>query len=165
MSDSIQRTPGTDAPDAEVELSAQDLLELSNPCDDNKRTAPELQSAKITPAASAARSNEPVSRVFVSAAVVAGVIGALYVVMAPTNDVRQAQIIQPPQPQAQLLASAPTMSEAEPVRFANPFDANEVFEFPAGTSQAEARDAVADILMARAMERQRQFDARVSNNR
>jgi hypothetical protein len=40
-----------------------------------------------------------------------------------------------------------------PVRVQNPFDASEVFEFPAGTSAAEARDAVADLLLKRAMER------------
>jgi hypothetical protein len=40
------------------------------------------------------------------------------------------------------------------VKFANPFDQNEVFEFPAGTTRAEARDAVAEILMQRARERQ-----------
>lgn len=44
-------------------------------------------------------------------------------------------------------------TEAAPVRFANPFDKAEVFEFPAGTTQDEARDAVADTLKARATER------------
>jgi hypothetical protein len=42
----------------------------------------------------------------------------------------------------------------EPVRYANPFDKKEVFEFPAGTSKAEARDAVAELLYERAQERQ-----------
>jgi hypothetical protein len=41
----------------------------------------------------------------------------------------------------------------EPVLFRNPFDRAEVFEFPAGTTQSEARDAVAEILMQRARER------------
>ena len=40
-----------------------------------------------------------------------------------------------------------------PVRFANPFDPGEVFEFPAGTSKAAARDAVAEILIERAQTR------------
>jgi hypothetical protein len=43
---------------------------------------------------------------------------------------------------------------ARPVRFRNPFDANEVFEFPPGTSYTEARDAVAAKLLKRAQERQ-----------
>jgi hypothetical protein len=67
-------------------------------------------------------------------------------------------------PSSELPAAAPK-DEGEPVRFANPFDDKEVFEFPAGTSDVKARDAVAEILMARAMERQRQYDARVSSNR
>jgi hypothetical protein len=41
------------------------------------------------------------------------------------------------------------------VRFANPFDADEVFEFPPGTSQSQARDAVADVLLKRAVSRQK----------
>ncbi len=42
---------------------------------------------------------------------------------------------------------------ARPVRFRNPFDKSEVFEFPAGTSRAEARAAVAKLLRQRARER------------
>lgn len=41
----------------------------------------------------------------------------------------------------------------EPVRVANPFDASEVFEFPAGTSEADAREAVAGFLIERATRR------------
>jgi hypothetical protein len=50
-------------------------------------------------------------------------------------------------------ASTPGAGPA-PVRFRNPFDATEVFEFPAGTSDADARDAVAALLLKRAQERQ-----------
>jgi hypothetical protein len=48
---------------------------------------------------------------------------------------------------------APLTEPAEPVRFVNPFDRKEVFEFPAGTSEADARDAVANLLYERAEER------------
>jgi hypothetical protein len=48
---------------------------------------------------------------------------------------------------------APPTIEGVPVRFSNPFDATEVFEFPPGTSRAEARDAVADLLSSRARDR------------
>lgn len=41
-----------------------------------------------------------------------------------------------------------------PVLYANPFDPSEVFEFPAGTSQTEAKQAVADMLLQRARDRQ-----------
>lgn len=41
----------------------------------------------------------------------------------------------------------------EPLRMANPFDASEIFEFPAGTSEADAREAVAGFLIERAARR------------
>lgn len=45
----------------------------------------------------------------------------------------------------------PTPLPKQPaVRFANPFDATEVFEFPAGTSKSTAREAVAKLLTERA---------------
>jgi hypothetical protein len=47
--------------------------------------------------------------------------------------------------------------EGEPVLFANPFDPNEVFEFPHGTTESEARAAVAEMLMERASERYAQL--------
>ena len=48
---------------------------------------------------------------------------------------------------------APSLREATPVLFNNPFDPTEVFEFPPGTGEAEARDAVAQMLLARARDR------------
>jgi hypothetical protein len=45
-------------------------------------------------------------------------------------------------------------ADKAPVRFTNPFDATEVFEFPSGTSETEARQAVADLLVQRAHDRQ-----------
>jgi hypothetical protein len=48
---------------------------------------------------------------------------------------------------------APVAVAAEPVRFTNPFDRSEVFDFPAGTSREEARTAVAAILLERARSR------------
>lgn len=44
----------------------------------------------------------------------------------------------------------PAVAQAPGLYFANPFDRSEVFEFPAGTSQAEARAAVAEFLIDRA---------------
>lgn len=40
-----------------------------------------------------------------------------------------------------------------PVRVANPFDPSEIFEFPSGTSEADAREAIAGFLMERAVSR------------
>jgi hypothetical protein len=61
-----------------------------------------------------------------------------------------------PQPAAspeEPLAPAAESPEGTPVFFANPFDATEIFEFPPGTSETEARDAVANALLKRARER------------
>ena len=51
------------------------------------------------------------------------------------------------------LAESPSLDPTAPVRFANPFDPTEVFEFPPGTSYVDARDQVAERLIARARER------------
>lgn len=51
-----------------------------------------------------------------------------------------------------------------PVRFANPFDATEDFEFPAGTSEAEAREAIAGFLIERAMNRQARLESKPKRN-
>ena len=65
---------------------------------------------------------------------------------------------------AQLEAITPSVGamelRAEPVLVRNPFDKHEVFEFPAGTTEQEAHDAVAEMLLKRAVERQAQYDAR-----
>lgn len=49
---------------------------------------------------------------------------------------------------------APPSADIAPVRFINPFDATEVFEFPTGTTETQARHAVADLLLQRARDRQ-----------
>jgi hypothetical protein len=61
------------------------------------------------------------------------------------------------------LATLPATPDV-PVRFKNPFDASEVFEFPAGTSLTEMRDAVAELLAQRARERQSLFVKRPRRN-
>ena len=50
-------------------------------------------------------------------------------------------------------ATLPAHPQQPPVRFTNPFDASEVFEFPPGTSETEARQAVAELLRQRARDR------------
>jgi hypothetical protein len=59
-------------------------------------------------------------------------------------------VAQTPEPAA---ATPPPAAEPEPVHFANPFDASEVFEFPPGTTRDEARTAVAEMLLERARSR------------
>jgi len=50
-------------------------------------------------------------------------------------------------------ATRPVESQESPVRFNNPFDASEVFEFPPGTSDDQARQSVAAVLLQRARDR------------
>lgn len=128
---------------------------------------PKLRIAGIeTPATPArnvtARRPVPASYVVASGVLTLGVIGALYFAVESNNGSRRS-VAQEQELQSQLPASAPA-NAGKPVRYANPFDPKEVFEFPAGTSEAQARDAVAQVLLDRAMKRQRKFDARVSNN-
>jgi hypothetical protein len=62
------------------------------------------------------------------------------------------------------LSDSPSQTEASgaqnlPTRFANPFDASEVFEFPPGTTEDAARESVAEILLERARERRAQLSS------
>jgi len=70
----------------------------------------------------------------------------------------------PPPPLAPIVeaprAVAPPVVEQPPVRVTNPFDKKEVFEFPAGTTPEAAQAAVADTLLARARERQAEYEAK-----
>lgn len=71
---------------------------------------------------------------------------------------------EPPRLSESLAASpAPQVEPARelPVTFVNPFDAAEVFEFPPATSEAEARDAVAELLLQRARDRQTEAEMRL----
>jgi hypothetical protein len=59
-------------------------------------------------------------------------------------------------------ATLPAESPEPPVRFRNPFDASEVFEFPPGTSDDSARESVAAMLLQRARDRQATHEAKNS---
>ena len=67
------------------------------------------------------------------------------------------QVAQKVDPKAALVGEeqAPEALSAanEPMRIKNPFDQTEAFEFPPGTSEAEAREAVTKLLMERAHDR------------
>jgi hypothetical protein len=98
-----------------------------------------------------------------SAVAVASALLTAVTYIATTRTVQPAPIatsVVPSQPAPVIVARppsppppAPSAEPAEPVRFVNPFDRKEVFEFPAGTSKADARNAVAELLYERAQER------------
>jgi hypothetical protein len=51
------------------------------------------------------------------------------------------------------LRPAPSLPAAPTVKLVNPFDPSEIFEFPPGTSDAEAHDSAAALLLERARQR------------
>ena len=62
--------------------------------------------------------------------------------------------------------SHPVPQRAPVVQVLNPFDRTEVFELPASTTEADARDAIAELLLQRARERLRQgFNVHRAYNR
>ena len=69
-------------------------------------------------------------------------------------------------PLAEVAPAGPAEPQGAPVRIENPFDATEVFEFPHGTPESEAREAVAERLLSRARDRRAEGLAlRRANNR
>jgi hypothetical protein len=154
-----------DAADTEVELSAEDLLALSN------SPATKSNAAAPTPAQSmptvSVRAREvraaklPANRYLAGAHVALSLVGAFVLVSAGYGLIAWyqatpslADTFEQKTSLRELLSEATPPAEAEPVRLTNPFDAEEVFEFSPGTTQDAAREAVADILMKRAMSRQ-----------
>ena len=147
----------------ELELSAEDLLALSRsraiekPRRDPAQVpvSPRAQTARAR-AMTAARNRElPAPRVALalSVAVAAVLMGCVvYLSSRPERPAHRAMATVPRT--AAPVARPPSTPASEPVRFPNPFDDTEVFEFPPGTSQTEAREAVADLLMKRARDRQ-----------
>lgn len=125
----------------EVELSQQDLQAM----------------AQASTAKSAARRHRDFPRIAVG-------LGALSVIAVTTLLIAQrTPQIKQPMPAAAPVVASPVLAAvtpapnvelaAPPVKFPNPFDRKEVFEFPAGTSHAEARQRVAELLLKRAQER------------
>jgi hypothetical protein len=150
--------PATDAT-IELELTSEQLLDLSQAAERAEPFTPAVPSPqsliKVSPA-SRLRRWHPTPIAKVAAAV------ATYAAFAWWS---ASQFSQPPQPPAMAVARAtgliarPTLiasSQKPAVRAINPFDATEVFEFPAGTTHAESRAKVAQILLQRARERQSQ---------
>jgi hypothetical protein len=169
----------------EVELSAQDLWDLSVlPASEHQELRAEPQAAEQRPAEAVSVVEQPVptraapsrnNRISVPrialaltlAVAAVSVFGARYQYQPPIPE-------RPASPPSNSLQSEPasfekaplaTDSQRPPVLFRNPFDASEVFEFPPDTSRAEARAAVADLLVKRATERQQQTETRLSQRR
>jgi hypothetical protein len=152
-----------DAADTEVELSAEDLLALSN--SHTTKSDALLTWAQSMPTVSvhtrkASAPKLPTRRYPAGARVALSLVGSLVLVSAGYGLIAWykatpslADTFEQKTSLRELLSEA-SPAETEPVRLTNPFDAKEVFEFSPGTSQDAAREAVAEILMKRAMARQ-----------
>jgi len=141
----------------EFELSADEVRNLSGP-----RTAPVTVTAPSPP-------NKPARRIWRSPFALAGAGTVLCLALGAGYGIG---LSKPPAPVQALVEPTPVEVTAErlvvdepPVRVSNPFDKSEVFEFPAGTTEQEAHDAVADMLFQRAAERQALYDAKHSKRR
>lgn len=160
----------------EVELSADDLLELSSPAiqqsarvSETKTLAEPADVVPITQPVRTVTASRPSMRQLASsrkiflplgglAAAVIAAIGLQYR-HTPSAGLPQSSLASEPRAVTPVAEDESIATEQPPVQFTNPFDPSEVFEFPAGTSHAEARDAVADLLLKRATER-RELHAR-----
>ncbi len=131
--------------------------------------APPSASAKFRPAvapvaASAASTLQGTSR----SVVTSDPVGVSAATATPTATVATASATAPGSLQTAALARSPNAEPApatasnqsnRPVTVRNPFDSTEVFQFPPGTSAADARAAVAAALLDRARERRAQTRA------
>lgn len=167
----------TDPSATEVELSAQDLLDMSPPAAMPAIPAAAVPVSSVVVARSQAESRKPASsgpvrahttqsrRLLRHATRIAWACGFVVIVASavaltdpfsppdrPHRIAMQSSVPQKPQPVVE--------NEAAPTLVTNPFDETEVFELPPGTSETEARDYVANLLLQRAAERQAVVDAR-----
>jgi hypothetical protein len=176
---------------AEVELTAQDLLDLSPlpmaSTASNEATAIAgaigvtaavvqtsfVESASKTVQAPSAPRAIPQPKktnpssfaplvVFVGVAVIAAGVTVVFSKESSSERKSFSQLAQSTIPSAPdpFVEEPPPPVELPTVRVKNPFDESEVFELPAGTTRAEARAYVEDVLLKRAAERQAYIQAR-----
>ncbi|MFL6547068.1 MAG: hypothetical protein ACJ8OJ_00140 [Povalibacter sp.] len=166
-----------DLSEIEVELTAQDLLDLSplsiaKPAISAVPAQPVatvsasaiVQATAIAPSAKATAVSAPHAKpknsggfgVVVGTVLAVGIVAAgMTAVLSKESSARKqplkiAQSTIPDKPDP-VIEEEP---ELPPVLVKNPFDESEVFALPAGTTKAEAREYVADVLLKRAAERQ-----------
>lgn len=153
----------------ELQLTPEQALGLSHAAQRAQTAAPAVES---TPASPASASPFPRPRLQAPAgtrfrlwplALGAAVLG-ITAAIGWWAAAQRAAALNPPAPAVTSPAPAPILPPpaapaeppAPPVQVRNPFDATEVFEFPAGTSETEARKAVAEQLLQRARDRRSQ---------
>jgi hypothetical protein len=158
-----------DAEANEVELSAEELVEISSAAESARSEAESTTVQSVsgvsrqpttqprTTAAAAKRRSNTWRYIVVAAGIVVLAGGASYVIPrdSATAALHSTSQWKPlPEKDPEPIEEPKPVRDLKPVRIRNAFDRNEVFEFPPGTSQQQARDAVAEILLQRAIERQ-----------
>ena len=146
----------------ELQFSAAQLQELSEAAHAEQTDVPPTEEV-ATP--ERVGRHPPWRAVAAAAAMAAISSGITYLATTQAQARRAAE----PTKLSESLAPSPR-SQAAPLRevpasFVNPFDASEVFEFPPGTSDADARDAVAGLLLMRARERQQEVERRLRSRK
>ncbi|MDB6046811.1 MAG: hypothetical protein JWM63_5362 [Gammaproteobacteria bacterium] len=152
----------------ELELSPEQMLALSRPMREEQPASSPVESTPISTPVEPASPNRyvnvrngtrtgtwPLARA-------AGALGIAAAALALGSAAHRAadRSSSPPAVTTRAPTSAapaapePAGSQSLPVRFKNPFDASEIFEFPPGTSEGEARQSVAELLLQRAHDRQ-----------
>jgi hypothetical protein len=127
-----------------------------------KAPPPKVAASKPRPAAKRAGARKDRTPVAVGAVFAVAAVAAVAAMYRYSNPGRVAPPAAAPPVVAQADVEIPAEVPTAPpiVRVKNPFDESEVFEFPPGTPASVARDRVADILMKRAVERQKYLEAR-----
>jgi hypothetical protein len=140
----------------ELALTEEDMLALSRAAEEEHADTSPGKSAPITTTAFLlervqSRRWLPV----LTSSVLAVAVGVALEIVADRNSTLTTKVPS--------VTTGPAASYESPVRFSNPFDASEVFEFPPGTNDDQARRSVATVLLQRA--RDRQVAAAVPSNR
>ena len=135
----------------ELELSAQQALTLSRA---DATTRPPVATVQKSPAPTlpANRRGARFAVIFSIAATSVFSGGIVYLATTPAEPLRVSGNTVVRSAAAAAETPLPPV-DTERVKFINPFDATEVFEFPSNTSETEARQAVAQVLLQRAHER------------
>jgi hypothetical protein len=128
----------------EIALTAEDTLALSQAAEERQAVA--IRGESVTGTYLPRQYLRPDRWLLVLPSALLGV--AIGVALGVAADrIHTVRIETPP------AATLPAESREPPVRFRNPFDASEVFEFPPGTSDDSARESVAALLLQRARDR------------
>ena len=159
------RRPEDDEDTIELELTAEEMQNLSRAAKQARDSTAEYEIIGSAAAAPAAKKTSfrlwPVALAIAVVGVATAVVwrpgvshrGVLRAAPAPAPDSTPQAASKPAVPVVAEEAPAPQEPPAPPVRVKNPFDPKEIFEFPAGTTKAEARKIVSELLLQRAVNR------------